>query len=289
MVEYILGNYLVATGKITKDQLKDTLQKQDSVRVKLGLIAVAEGMMTLDQANEVNHLQAIIDQRFGDIAVNKGYLTLEQLGKLLKTQGNTYLSFIQTLIDNCYISLNEVDNIISDFRGVNGYSNSEIEALKSDDVEKIIPLFIPETAQKYTELISIAVRTLIRLVDRHIYIGKATLVDVFPAEDQVSQSLQGEKGLVDCFSEGTGALLEVCSIFGQEEFTEIDLDSLDAAGEFLNCVNGLYASAQSRDGSFLELMPPEYEDVTGKAKKTICRVPIYMGDQCLYFTVAELA
>ena len=49
MVDYILGNYLVDSGKLTEEQLKDTLDKQDSVRVKLGLIAVAEGMMTLEQ------------------------------------------------------------------------------------------------------------------------------------------------------------------------------------------------------------------------------------------------
>ena len=78
MVEYILGNYLVKNGKITTEQLNDTLTKQDSVRVKLGLIAVAEGMMTLEQTDEVNRLQAVMDQRFGDIAVSKGYLTDEQ-------------------------------------------------------------------------------------------------------------------------------------------------------------------------------------------------------------------
>ena len=43
MVDYILGNYLVESGKISKAQLNAILQKQDSVRVKLGLIAVAEG------------------------------------------------------------------------------------------------------------------------------------------------------------------------------------------------------------------------------------------------------
>ena len=35
MVEYILGNYLVETGKITKEQLKTAMKEQDSTRVKL--------------------------------------------------------------------------------------------------------------------------------------------------------------------------------------------------------------------------------------------------------------
>lgn len=288
MVEYILGKYLVESGKITKEQLNDTLEKQDSVRVKLGLIAVAEGIMTLEQADEVNRLQSIMDQRFGDIAVSKGYLTDEQVGKLLKKQGNAYLMFVQSLVDSGYLAMDEVDNVVEEFRQANGYSNSEIDALKSDEVDRIVPLFIPEEGKQFTEIITTAMRTFIRLIDRHAYIGKAKMVHAFPAEGQVSQALHGTNGIIDCFSERKGALLQLCSIFAQEEFTELDLDALDAAGEVLNCINGLYASSQSKAGNFLELMPPDYDDVTVKAKAVICRTPIYIGDQSLYFTVAEL-
>ena len=289
MVEYILGNYLVQTGKLTKEQLICALADQDTVRVKLGLIAVAEGMMTLEQTSEVNRLQALVDQRFGDIAVHKGYLTEEQVSKLLKKQGNAYLSFVQTLIDSNYLDMEDVELVVNSFRLVNGYSNSEMEALKSDDAERIVPLFIPEEGKHFTGIISMAVKTLIRCIDRHIYVGKAEMVSSFPQKDLVSQSLQGDSGLVSCFSEGNGALLQVCSLFGKEDFEQLDLDSLDAAGELLNCINGLFVSELSRTGQFLELMPPEYENVTAKTKTEICRIPVFIGDKQLYFTVAELA
>ena len=289
MVEYILGNYLVETGKITKEQLTQTLEKQDSVRVKLGLIAVAEGMMTLDQTNEVNRLQALMDQRFGDIAVQKGYLSEEQVGKLLKKQGNAYLSFIQALVDSNYLDMEDVDLVINSFRLINGYSNSEMEALKSDEAEHIVPLFIPEEGKQFTDIIATAVKTLIRLIDRHIYIGKAEIINAFPAKDQVSQALSGDNGLISCLSEGNGALLKVCSVYGQEDFAQLDLDALDAAGELLNCINGLYVSGLSRGGKFLELMPPDYDDVTENAKTVVCKVPVFVDDQKFYFTVAELA
>lgn len=289
MVEYILGNYLVETGKITKEQLAQTLADQDTVRVKLGLIAVAEGMMTLEQTAEINRLQALMDQRFGDIAVQKGYLTDEQVGKLLKKQGNAYLTFIQTMVDSQLLDMEDVELVVNTFRLINGYSNSEMEALKSDDVERIIPLFIPEEGKQFVEIITTAVKTLIRLIDRHVYIGKAEMTTTFPSKDMVSQSLQGNDGFISCLSEGNGALLQVCSVYGQEEFEQLDLDSLDAAGELLNCINGLFASGLSRNGKFLELMPPDYTDVTSKAKTEICRVPVFIGDKKLYFTVAELA
>ena len=289
MVEYILGNYLVETGKITKEQLAQTLADQDTVRVKLGLIAVAEGMMTLEQTAEVNRLQALMDQRFGDIAVQKGYLTDEQVGKLLKKQGNAYLTFIQTMVDSQLLDMEDVELVVNTFRLINGYSNSEMEDLKSDETERIVPLFIPEEAKQFADIISTAVKTLIRLIDRHIYIGKAELTTTFPQKDMVSQSLEGENGLICCLSEGNGALLQVCSKYAKEEFEQLDLDSLDAAGELLNCINGLYASGLSRDGKFLELMPPDYSDVTAKAKTEICKVPVFISDKKFYFTVAELA
>jgi len=288
MVEYILGNYLVETGKITKEQLTETLEKQDSVRVKLGLIAVAEGMMTLSQTEEVNRLQAVMDKRFGDIAVSKGYLTDEQIGKLLKKQGDAYMTFIQTLIDSELITMSEIDVYLENFRTSKGFSISELDALKSDQIERIVPLFIPEAGKKFSEVIVVAVKTLLRLFDRHIYVEDAQMVHAFPAEGQVSQALVGEDGIITCLSELDGALLKLAQVFGQEDFPALDMDALDAAGETLNCINGLYASSESRNGKFLELMPPDYDDVTIKAKTTICRIPIFVGDKGLYFTVADL-
>lgn len=287
MVDYILGNYLVDSGKLTEEQLKDTLDKQDSVRVKLGLIAVAEGMMTLEQTDEVNRLQAILDQRFGDIAVSKGYLSDEQVGMLLRKQGNAFMMFVQTLVDYGYVAMDEVDGLVSKFQKAKGYTNEQMEDLKSGDVERILPLFLPEEAASYAGVIAVAIRTFTRLIDRRLYIGEIAMTDTLPATNQVNQELCGENGIIDCFSEGCGALLKTAIIFGQEEFAELDMDALDAAGEFLNCINGLYASAMSRQDKFLELMPPEYVDMSAKAKNA-CKVTICLNGECLNFTVAEL-
>lgn len=289
MVEYILGNYLVETGKITKDQLNQVLTKQDTVRVKLGLIAVEEGLITIEQADEVNRMQALMDRRFGDIAVSKGYLTEAQIEKLLKQQGSAYLIFVQALVDEQLITMEEIDLLLNDFKRQYGYSNSELEDIKSDDVDRIVPLLLPDEAKKYQGIVGTAVRTLIRLINRHTYLGWGAMVDAVSADDMVCQALAGENGIVTCFSERDGALLNVCCSFGQENFEYLDLDSLDAAGELLNCINGLYASEMSRKSVSLELMPPEYDGVLEQIRSgSICRVPIFVRGQGLYFTVAEI-
>ena len=289
MVEYILGNYLVESGKISDEDMNAVLEQMNAVRVKLGLIAVAEGFMTTKQAETVNKLQATCDKRFGDIAVEQGYLTEEQVGKLLEEQGNTYFMFIQTLVDLSLLETEEVDGILEQFKRKKGYTNTELEDIKSDDADRIIPLYLQQNARKYQELLGLAVRTMIRLIDRRLYIGEATVQDSARFQTMVSQKLLGAGCLQVALAEKGGALLTLCSGFGQEDFQKLDEDALDAAGEFINCLNGLYASARSRAGEFMELYPPEYHmsgaDVTG----VVCTVPINIQGKELYFVVAEPA
>jgi len=287
MVECMLGNYLVKTGRISSSQLESILDKMDSVRVKLGLIAVSEGFMTFAQAEEVNTLQASMDKRFGDIAVEKGYLTDEQVGKLLKQQGNTYLTFAQTLVDEGIAKIDELDGILESYRVDGGFTNSELDAIKSDDVDTIVPIFLPEGIGKIGNLVGVAVRTVIRLIDRHASIGKVEESEKASFDNACSQELQGngfsEYGFM---AEVDGGLQTVASFFGQMDFEEMDEDALDATAELLNCINGLYASERSKEGQFLELMPPKYStealEVPGKKKYLI---PMSVCGQTFYFGV----
>lgn len=290
MVDYILGNYLVEVGKISKAQLQDVLQKRDSVRARLGLIAVSEGFMTREEAEEINRLQSVMDQRFGDIAVGKGYLTPEQVAMLLKKQGSAYLTFVQTLVEQKLVAVEEWEWLLEEFKRENGYGSRELEDLKSDDADRILPLLLPEEAQKYRKLIGIVIRTMIRLIDRHVYVGRAAMVeDLFPTDGLVKQRLTGESGMMSCLAERDGGLLQVCSVFGREDFSRLDVDALDAAGELLNCISGLYASNVSRKGCQMELAPPEYQAGTGGVRRgSICRIPVFIGNKGFYFAVGEL-
>ncbi|MCM1569690.1 MAG: hypothetical protein NC081_09635 [Roseburia sp.] len=290
MVEHILGNYLMETGRISKVQLRLVLDRMDSVRVKLGLIAVSEGFMTFAQAEEVNRLQALQDKRFGDIAIEKGYLTEEQVGKLLKAQQNTFLTFAQALVDEQIIKMEQLEDILEGFRKANDFSNTELEDIKSDEIERIVPVLLPGGAEKYKEPIEIVMRSMVRLIDRHTCMGKAVLTETARTDNMVVQELRGDKvSYLTCFQEGDGALLTVGSFFGQMEFETLDEDALDAAAELLNCVNGLFASARSRNGQFLELMPPQYAvDGVDVPKTAAYKVPIYIENQMLYFIIAEL-
>ena len=62
MIEYIIGNYLVEKGIISKGQFQTAVRQQNDVKVRLGTIAVSEGLMTQAQADAVNTLQQSIDK-----------------------------------------------------------------------------------------------------------------------------------------------------------------------------------------------------------------------------------
>lgn len=292
MVEYLLGNYLVEAGKITEEQLKQVIVKQDEVRVKMGLLAVSEGMMTIEQAETVNRLQVTMDKRFGDIAVEKGYLTEEQISNLLKKQGNAYLAFAQVLVNENLLQMKELEEMMDGYQQMNGFTKSEMEDLRSDEPERIVPLFLPPEAMCYKDIAGVLIRTMIRCIDRHVYMGKAVLQEELPVKKTVFQKIigfstpvKGFKELETGFAEQDGGLSAIANAFCREKFELDDEDVLDAAGEFLNCVNGLYASALSREGVDSDMLPPIFFETAVLKEKGICSIPVFIGNKKASFVI----
>lgn len=260
MIGQILGNYLISKGKIDADTLAKVFAKQKETRVKLGLIAVAEKMMTNEQADEVNKLQAVMDKRFGDIAVEKGFLTDEQVGRLLSLQGNPYLSFVQALTDCGCMTLEEVESTISDYQKENNFTATDIESLKSGDVDRIVPVFLPNGCDEVlTGLTSVAVRTILRLIDNDVCMGKATTATSTNVDYIAMQALDGDKKASLAFTATDTDILKIADTFAKEEFGVVDLDSLDAVAEFTNCINGLFATGIASKIN-MDMLPPCYKD-----------------------------
>jgi len=288
MVEYILGNYMISKDIMSKEQLDRVCEKQDKIRVKLGLIAVSEEYISINQAEEINREQAVCDKRFGDIAVENGYITPAQLDRILKLQGNTYLIFVQALVDEGIVNIKDMENILEQFRQENGYGNSEMELLKSDDVEKIIPLFLPAKAEEVEEIISIAVKTILRCIDRHVYTERAFFVDRLSTENMVMQNLEGGVTMTTAFLEDSGAMVSLAGTYAREEFTALDEDALDAAAEFLNCINGLYTAALGNKSINADLIPPEYGSAEWEIDEgMICKIPLWIRNKKMYFVVIK--
>lgn len=287
MVANIVGNYLIENQLLTTEQLRDLVREQRKVRVKLGLIAVAEGLMTQEETDKVNRLQTVMDKRFGDIAVEKGYLTHGQVEALLKKQGNAYLAFAQALENQGLMSIEQLEQYMIDYQGDHHMTFSDIDDLKSDDVDRILHLYMPIGGEKYINAVGTAVRTIMRCVDVDIYPEKAYLADRCEADNGAIQFVESEHSFTCALAGKEQALLETASVFGQEEFPEVNMDALDAIGELLNCINGLYATALSQGGISTELYPPEFSDqIKGIKCEKMLVIPLHVLGQEISLAVA---
>ena len=287
MISKILGNYLISKGKITSEQLDDVVEEFTRIRVKLGLIAVAEGMITQEQADKVNRLQAVMDQRFGDIAIIKGYLTEKQVDELLRLQGNPYLAFAQALENLDLMKMPELDDMMREYQAENEFTNSSMEDLKSDDVDRVLPLFLPPDAVEYLDMAGIVLRTILRCVDNNMMPMKAYFDKQYPADNGAMQLAEGEKQVTCAFAGNGQTLLPTASCFGQEEFENVNEDALDAVAELINCINGLYAFDMSQNRMEMELCPPEFStSISGFYSEKMLVLPIEVYNETIQVLLA---
>lgn len=281
MIDKLLSAYFLEKGKISPEQTCQIAMSQAKVRVKLGLIAVSEKLMTKEQADEVNKLQAVMDKRFGDIAVEKGYLTDDQVSRLLGLQGNGYLTFIQAITDNGIMTLQEIEDAVAEYQKDNGFTSTDIDSLKSDDADRIVPLFLPQDIdENQKEHILTAFRTVVRLIDNHVTIGKAYKTDKLAVNAFSTQALDGDKKAALAFTGKDNNLLALANTFAGEEFTEVDLDALDACAEFINCVNGMFATKKSGTLN-VDMLPPVYKAEASELKGNLVVIPLYVNGQTI--------
>lgn len=287
MFSQIFGRFLVEQKLISSEQLETALREQKKARVKLGLIAVSEKLLTQEQAEKVNRKQALEDKRFGDIAVEMGFLTDSQVERLLKLQGNPYLAFVQAITENDIMTLEEVEDAMDMYQRENGFTSTDMEDFRSGDVDRMIPLYVRGANEISVGLMGVAIRTIIRLIDNDIAIDASYEADSYEFENMAVQEVEGEHSIMlGLAGEGTN-LLAVAEPFAKEEFGTMDLYAFDALCEFINCINGLYASELSHQGVSVDMIPPMYyQSGNIKVDNRLLIVPVYIQNRKIRIVVA---
>lgn len=279
------GEYLQNKGILTKEKYIEIMNEMKTARVKMGLLAVEEGLITVKQTDEINRLQTIKDKRFGDLAVEEGYLTEEQVCKLLKKQGNAYLLFVQGITEKGILNLDELHKELNAYMEDEGLTESELEDIKSSDIDRIVPLFTkdPGISQFIKEYTALLARNIVRFIDNNVMMKKAELITEYEGRYLSRQDLNGKYDILTAFSGSGEGMIETAEKYAKEKFDIVDEDVLDAVCEFLNCNNGLYASKLSEEEVELDMLPPlMYMDkVKIKASKGMVKIPFYVSEKCL--------
>ena len=277
MFDRIFANYLVKTQKLGPEDLEKIYELQDQKRVRLGVIAVSEKLMTEEQVEEVNMIQRISDKRFGDIAVEKGYLSDNQVTRLLTLQGNSFLTFVQAAVDIGSISMNEIVESLNKFQRENSYTLTDMENLKSCDIDRIVPIYVYDLPEFAKELIGVAIRTISRLVDHNVYIDRPFTCDKLITENLCHQASDGDQYVLTAVSGGEAALMDEAIGFAGAQYIDELEDALDTTCELINCINGLFATDLSRRHVSIDMIAPSYKEGPGVINsEEIFNIPVYI-------------
>ncbi len=275
----LFSNYLVGQSVITIEQ-RDTFQEEiQKTRVKLGTIAIAEGLLTEAQAEEINHQQTLQDRRFGDIAVELEYLTPDQVSELLGKQGDVSMKFFQLLINNLGLSMEAVTEHLHGFQKAHGFTNEELEAVKEDDFETIIPLFATVRDTTITDLAGLVMRNLTRFVTNNFFFGRMKKATEYSYSMLAGQKSVGEADIFLGFSATNelDGIIKLAKNYAKSVSVTSSDEVYDAVCEFANLNNGLFDSVLSDDDVFIEMVPPEVylnQQLSGNAYY----MPVYIDD-----------
>lgn len=276
MYGQIFGRFLVQNNYLTETQLDEIIEKQKTQRPRIGMIAVTEKYLTDEEAERVNRKQQQEDKRFGDIAIEYQYLSEKQVEHLLKQQGSPYHSFFQIAILDHFLTEERYKEAENAFCKEKQFSSSDFEDIKSGEIDRILPHYVGSGNQLSVKLAGVALRAFIRLIYQDAVLEDTYETDQLQFSTLAVQNLVGDHNIfVGLAAEEDAALLSAASVFGREAFQSMEEDACDSACEFLNCINGMFASAMSADGVTLDMLPPNsYQCGTAGCERKLFVLPI---------------
>lgn len=290
MFSQLFGKYLVEKNVLSKSMLDEILEKMSSTRAKLGVIAIAQGMISEEQAEMINKLQTQRDSKFGTIATEEGILTDAQVQELLNLQGSTYVKFIQLVSEIGGYKVSEVDQFLADFQKENGFDDNEMQGLKEDNIDAVIPVYAFSSKPYITDICALALRNITRFVSTDFYVEKIKHINQLEYRCLCGQKLIGDVNVTIAFAskdDGKG-IVEIANGFAKENIGTAGIEAYDAVGEFVNCISGLFATAISKKDVKTEILPQfSYENQFAKGNAYVLPIYINGAEILLYVSVDE--
>ncbi|MDE6914718.1 MAG: chemotaxis protein CheX [Lachnospiraceae bacterium] len=258
MLNRLFGNYLVEKGKLTLEQLNILLPVKKEFKAGLEIIAVVTKAMTPTAVQElINSIDKEIEH-FGETAVNQGMITDDKLDELLTYQSNDFMKFAQLLVDHGYVLYDTINHEMDEFQQKRDLSDVQLSALIHDDLDQCINIFVPLKSPQLKELAKTLVQTMRRLIDKDVYLEKAYTAHSVQLDKYACQMIVGDMHLKFYISASNDGLLAIANHFTGDTYATVTEDALDSVGEFINCVNGLFATNMSYDNISVDMNSPEY-------------------------------
>ena len=190
------------------------------------------------------------------------------------------MKFIQTLTEESIMTMDEIEDALRNFSIDSNFSSSDLDDLLSNDIDRILPVFIDVDVPIQGECISLFIRNIIRLIDNNIMVKKAYSTKEYSFGNLAYQKVVGDYNIFVGLASQDDELLTIANPFARENFTVMNEDSFDSVCEFINCINGLYASKLSLEEINVDMTPPLYQqNKTISSSDEIYVVPIIINNK----------
>ena len=73
-----------------------------------------------------------------------------------------------------------MNHVLRDFKKEYGFSDTELDALKSGDIDRIIPVFVDINLPLAGECITLTIRNIIRFINNNIQLKKVHSLKIIP-------------------------------------------------------------------------------------------------------------
>lgn len=264
MYAQFFGNYLLAQGVVTREQLIQAMHKKSTIQIKLGTLAIHAGYMTASEVDRIIILQTHQDKRFGELAISEGYMTELQVAELLKEQKPDFLLLGQALVEDGILNNEQLQNLIIGYQSENeleafDYSSETLDAIEHM-IENFFVLAERPLSQHEISFFRLLLSNLVRFIGDDFTLVPPSLCKEYPTNYCVSQRVNGEFSVCPYLDMPESTCVEFASRYVGDTFTEFDEYVQASLEDFLNLHNGLFMVNMSNDFSVeLTLAPPAVE------------------------------
>lgn len=280
MLNRLLGNYLVEKKCITQEQLEQLLPVPQELTAKLETIVLVRKLLLPAQVLTLLEKKDELKD-FGEAAVEEGLISDDRLEQLTTFQTNSFMKFMQLLVNANYVRLEQLNQVISSFEAEYEYTDAQMNSLMLDDLEAIIRIFVPLKNHNLHDLTVTLIQTLKRLIDKEVYLDKAYTSNAVRLDSYAGQAVSGDMNFKIYISGSENNLLGIANYFADDKYDKLNEDALDNVGEFINCVNGLFATNLSYGDVMLDMSSPDYSmDGLYLNENPLFVLPIHANGYC---------
>lgn len=263
MYTQFFGNYLLANGYVTQEQLFSAMRRQADKHIKLGTLAIHAGYMTASEVDAIYVRQTKEDRKFGELAIEEGLLSNEQTIELLKIQAPDFLELGQVFLDDGILTNTDFENILTDYRSQNELVDLDMLIEEPEAITKLLENFLIVAEHPLTHnghmFIELLFNNFVRFVGADYTPIAVEEVVEFPVECCVRQEITGKYSIVTYLTMDEETAIAFASRYAEEEFDAYDEYVQASLEDFLNLHNGLFIVNVSNDSSTeLAIGTPEH-------------------------------